>query len=85
MLRNGPIGVRRALRHAHIIPKDLGLEMLRDVGYEVLDYFFTPRAVDIANNWGKRLLKVPRTLLFSLRRDLAVRALGGYSLLVLAK
>ena len=85
VLRNGPLGVRKAFRHAHFFTKDLALEMLKDAGYQVLDYFYTPRAIDIANNPLKKLIKAPRIVLFSLHRDLAVRVLGGYSLLVLAK
>jgi len=31
------------------------------------------------------LLKIPRKILFFLNKDLAVRILGGYSLMILAK
>lgn len=34
---------------------------------------------------GGRLLKLPRKLLFGINADLAVRILGGYSLLVLPR
>ncbi|GAC1565337.1 MAG: hypothetical protein NVS3B14_02700 [Ktedonobacteraceae bacterium] len=59
--------------------------MLKDVGYEVVDYFYAPRSIGLANNMVKKLLIPPRVLFFSVRKDLAVRVLGGYSLLVLAK
>jgi len=84
LLRNGVLDVRRTFDY-HFFTRDLALEMLKDVGYEVLDYFYTPRAVDLATSAGKKLLKTPRVLLFSLHEDLAVRVLGGYSLLLLAR
>ena len=84
LLRNGVLDVRRTFDY-HFFTKDLALEMLKDVGYEVLDYFYTPRAVELASSPGKKLLKAPRKLFFPIHQDLAVRVLGGYSLLVLAK
>ncbi len=55
------------------------------VGYEVIDYFYAPRSIGLANSIAKKLLIPPRVLFFSIRKDLAVRILGGYSLLVLAQ
>ena len=59
--------------------------MLKDVGYELVDYFYAPRSIGLANTIVKKLLIAPRLLFFSLRKDLAVRILGGYSLLILAR
>ncbi len=81
---NGLLSVRRAYGHIHYFTKDVALEMFKDIGYEVLDYFYAPRSIGLANNIAKKLLIPPRVLFFSIRKDLAVRILGGYSLLVLA-
>lgn len=78
-------GVRSAYGHVHYFTKEIALDMLKDAGYEVLDYFYTPRANDMPNTFGKKLLIYPRKLFFSIHRDIAVRILGGYSLLILAK
>jgi Methyltransferase domain len=78
-------GVRQSYGHIHYFTKDIALRMLADVGYEVLDFFYAPRSIDLANSLGKKVLIPPRKLLFALHKDLAVRILGGYSLLVLAK
>jgi hypothetical protein len=82
---NGLTGVRRAYGHIHYFTKDIALVMLKDVGYEVVDYFYAPRSISLSNTVVKKLLIPPRLLFFSLRKDLAVRVLGGFSLLILAK
>ena len=82
---HGLLGNRRAYGHIHYFTKDVALAMLKDVGYEVVDWFYAPRSIGLANNLVKKLLILPRVLFFTLRKDLAVRVLGGYSLLVLAR
>jgi SAM-dependent methyltransferase len=82
---NALLRVREAYGHIHYFTKDIALCVLNDVGYEVLDYFYAPRSIDLANNIWKKLLIPPRVLFFSIQRDTAVRILGGYSLLILAK
>ena len=82
---NGLLDVRRAYGHIHYFTKNIALEMFKDVGYEVLDYFYAPRSIGLANSLAKKLLIPPRVLFFSMHKDLAVRILGGYSLLVLAR
>jgi methyltransferase family protein len=83
--RTSLLEVREAYGHIHYFTKDVALQMIKDVGYEVVDYFYAPRSIGLANNLVKKLLIPPRVLFFSIRQDLAVRILGGYSLLVLAK
>lgn len=82
---NGLPGVRQAYGHIHYFTKSIALQVLKDVGYEVLDYFYAPRSIGLADNIIKKLLIPPRMLFFFLQQDLAVRILGGYSLMVLAK
>ena len=82
---NALLGVRAAYGHIHYFTKGIALRMLRDLGYEVVDYFYAPRSIGLANTLAKKVLIPPRVLLFNLRQDLAVRVLGGYSLMVLAR
>ena len=77
---------RKDFGHIHYFTKETALETLRDTGYEIIDYFYTASALERPNRgWKANLMKIPRKLMFSVNKDLAVRILGGYSLLVLAK
>jgi ubiquinone/menaquinone biosynthesis C-methylase UbiE len=84
--REGLLKVRKAYGHIHYFTKEVAIQMLKDAGYEVLNYFYTARAMEVPSNEFKRnLLRFPRKLIFAISEDLAVRILGGWSLLVLAK
>ncbi len=87
VLRGAPISkVRQDVGHIHYFTKETALATLQDTGYEVIDYFYTNGAIELPNQtWKSNLLKLPRKVMFSINNDLAVRLLGGYSLLVLAK
>lgn len=87
VLRNSPIlNTRNTVGHLHYFTKDLALAALKDTGYEILDSFYTNGALELtSHSWKTALLKLPRKLAFRIHKDLAVRALGGFSLLVLAK
>ena len=86
VLRKNGLAKRREMHaHLHYFSKETALRTLSDSGYEVLDYFYTPRAIDLGTAPGQTLLKLPRKLLFAMHRDFTVRLLGGYSLLVLAR
>ncbi len=71
--------------HIHYFTKETALQVLKDVGYEVLDYFYTPRSIDLGSELIQRILSLPRRLFFTIHEDLAVRTLGGFSLLVLVR
>lgn len=78
--------VRRLVGHVHFFTKEIALDMLEDVGYEVIDHFYTAGSTDLSPRSSlTRLARWPRKILFKLNQDLAVRLLGGYSLLVLAR
>lgn len=87
VLRCSPIlKLRRSVGHIHYFTKETALETLNDTGYKVIDYFYTGNTIDLPNRgWKASLMKIPRKLAFSINNDLAVRVLGGYSLLVLAE
>lgn len=81
--KNGLLKRRFLHDHLHFFSKETALQALQDASYEVLDWFYTPRAM-LGDALSQRLLKVPRKLCFALRQELTVRMLGGYSLMVLA-
>jgi SAM-dependent methyltransferase len=80
------LGQRKKVGHLHFFSKDLALQVLRDLGYEIIDYSYTA-GYSLPTDYGMkdRLLKIPRRLLFPVARDFTVRVFGGYSLLVLVK
>lgn len=82
--------LRKDHGHIHYFTRDIALEMLKDVGYEVLDYFYTTPSVDlptyeIKSEIRRKCMRLPRKLLSALHPDLAAQILGGCSLLILAK
>jgi len=79
--------LKRREMHGHIqyFTKETALETLKDVGYELLDYFFTPRCIELGEETVQKIARLPRKICFAIHQDLTVRILGGYSLLVLAK
>lgn len=87
VLRSTPISyARRKAGHIHYFTKETALATLEYAGYEIIDFFYTASRVDLpGGDWKTKLLKIPRALLFSVNSDFAVRVLGGFSLLVLAK
>lgn len=87
ILRSSPIVNSRQLAgHLHYFTKETALQTLEDVGYEVLDYFYTASSIGPPSKLFKnRLARLPRRILFAIHRDFAVRLLGGRALMVLAK
>jgi cyclopropane fatty-acyl-phospholipid synthase-like methyltransferase len=85
VLRSSPLlMVRARVGHLHYFSKDTVFATLEESGYEVHSWFYTPDGVERPKSWKARLLRLPRKILFSIHRDLTVRLLGGYSLLVYA-
>ncbi|HLJ33979.1 MAG TPA: methyltransferase domain-containing protein [Ktedonobacteraceae bacterium] len=83
--RNGLLEVRESYGHIHYFTKELALQMLKELGYEVLDYFFTSSSIELpTHELRNRLMRLPRKLAFAVHRDLAARILGGSRLLILA-
>jgi hypothetical protein len=70
--------------HLHYFTKNIALALLEDLGYEIIDAMYTPEPVPPTDLIGKAL-SLLRTGIFVVNKDLAVRLLGGYKLLVLAK
>jgi Methyltransferase domain len=77
---------RESVGHLHYFFKDTALATLGYCGYKVIDSFYTAAGIETTHpSLGGRLLKLPRKFMFSINADVAVRLLGGYSLLVLAQ
>jgi len=86
VLRCRPIlRAREEVGHLHYFMKETALATLRSCDYQILGWEYTPSGLDQPKSLEARLMKAPRRVLFAASRDLAVRLLGGYSLLVLAQ
>lgn len=84
--RSKPIlGVRSKVGHIHYFSKDTALGTLKDCGFEIVDWFYTPNGVVRPKSFKAKLLQLPRKVLQNLSLELTARFLGGYSLLVTAK
>lgn len=84
VLRAGPLMLEREeVGHLHYFMKETALATLRDTGYEIVDWFYTPGALANPRSLKARLARWPRKLCSLVNQDLTVRLLGGYSLLVL--
>jgi hypothetical protein len=90
---------RQTFSEIHYFTKDLALQLFRDLGYNVLDYFYTGMAIDMNDARGRLMdgggnpsfhlrnlaLRGPRRLLYRINPDFAVRLLGGYHLMILVE
>ncbi len=87
VLRGYPLmNKRKNVGHLHYFSKDTALATLRDCGYDICDWEYTGSYIDLpVKTMQSELARFPRKLLFRMNPDFAVRALGGYSLIVLAK
>lgn len=76
---------RRQYADLHYFTKDVMLQALMEEGYEIVDWRYAPRSMYRASGVFGKMRQLPRRVCFALHHDFAVRLLGGYSLLVLAK
>ncbi len=87
VVRSWPISeLRRNVGHIHYFFKQTALATLEDCGYKIIDHFYTASRLELPNQaFSSKLMRIPRQIMFSIDPDLAVRLLGGYSLMVLAE
>lgn len=87
LLRGKPIMYSRdVVGHLHYFYKDTALAVLKDCGYEVVDWNYTHGAECLPNRALRtKFLNLPRKIFRSINEDLAVRVLGGASIMVLAR
>lgn len=83
--RNGLLLRRDHHAHLHYFTRETALRTLTDVGYTIVDYFYTPRCIELGDLLVQKIVRIPRKLSFAVFPDLTVRILGGYSLMVLAE
>lgn len=77
---------RREVGHIHYFTKETALATLEDTGYEIIDHFYTPGSLDLAStSFIYTLGRWPLKIASKINQDLAVRILGGHSLMVLAR
>ena len=87
VLRSTPlIRDRNQFGHIHYFNKETALQTLADVGYEVLDYFYAAVSLDLPSKQIRNIImRLPRRICFAIHKDIAVRMLGGYRIMILAK
>jgi len=83
--QRGLLTRRELYGHIQYFSKETALATLEDLHYQILDYFYTPRCIELAKQSIQKIAALPRTLCFAIHQDLTARILGGYSLLVLAR
>ena len=83
--RNGLLRRRDNFAHLHYFTRETALRTLTDVGYKLIDYFYTPRCIELGDLLVQKIARLPRQICFAVSQDLTVRFLGGYSLMVLAE
>lgn len=92
---------RETFGHIHYFTRSIALRMLEEMGYEVLDSFYTDKFISlpwdtirsnplllarkILGKIKRGILIAPGKLLFFINQDLTVRIFGGWRLLVLAR
>lgn len=85
VLRAEPImRVRKDVGHLNYYSSDSAIATLKDCGYIIDHWFFTPNGADNPKSTKAKMLQLPRKILFKFFPELTVRILGGYSLMVCA-
>ena len=87
VLRETPLlHVRQKVGHLHYFTKALALALLEECGFEVLNWRYSGAAFNAPKrSWKTRLAGVARRILYALNKDMGVRALGGETLVVVAR
>jgi hypothetical protein len=85
--RSYPIlDLRASVGHIHYFTKETALSALREAGYEIVDWCYPEQELVLRGKPARqKVLALLRQLLLRANADLAVRLLGGRSLLVLAR
>lgn len=80
-------GQMRKVGHLHFFSKEVVLQQLRNLGYEIIDVQYTTTMEVALQDWGwkDKLLSIPRKLLFPIIPNLTARVFGGYSIMVVGK
>ena len=78
---------RTSVGHIHYFSKEMVQWMLKDTGYEIIDWVYTKPVVDVnpPDGFKRRIKKYLRNISFSLNKDLSAKLWGNYSMMILAK
>lgn len=77
---------RKSVGHIHCFSKEIALAVLEDIGYNIIDYFYINKHATRRNlRWQSHLLRLFRTLFYTINQDITVRILGGYSISIVAE
>lgn len=78
---------RQAVGHLHYFSKEMIEWMLKDTGYEIVDWFYTKAEVDLESpkNLKAFLKKYLRKFSFAINKNLSAHLWGGYSMMIYAK
>ncbi len=76
------LALRNRIGHIHYFSQSTTVSTLQDCGYKVTDWFYT---ADCDLPGHERSINPLRKLLFKMNPDFAVKALGGWSMMVLAE
>lgn len=89
VVRRTPLAwARQSVGHLHFFTKELAIESIEHAGLSIVDWFYTAEHAHKISTEGAlrtRVAGLPRNLAYALFPDLAVRWLGGYSLLVVSR
>jgi SAM-dependent methyltransferase len=88
VLRNTLLRGRQSVGHLHYFTADSALALLRDTGHEIIDYRYTSGALALYRlhpSPMRALAYGPRWIMSKINLPFTARALGGFSLLVLAR
>lgn len=87
VLREKPILIaRKKVMHINYFTKNLALSLLDECGFLVIDWQYSGAAFNAPRRTFKtKLANIPRRLLYWINKEIGVRALGGETLVVLAK
>jgi SAM-dependent methyltransferase len=78
---------RESVGHLHYFSKEMVLWLLKDTGYEIIDWNYTKPITDCNKastfkRWAKKIL---RNISFSISKTASDKLWGGYSMLILAR
>ena len=80
------INTRKVFGHIHYFTKDIAIQVLEDMDYEILDWFYTVHPFEFLRKSVKSyIMKALQKSLYAINMDFAVRLLGGCSLMILTR
>ncbi|MBK7305605.1 MAG: class I SAM-dependent methyltransferase [Chitinophagaceae bacterium] len=85
---NYPVSARKQIGHLHYFMKDTALATLVDADQEIVDWFYTPGALEVNNkglSFTGKIIQLLRRFFYKVKPGFAVKAFGGFSLIVLTK